>query len=694
MTTDPSTDTLQAPLTSLRGVGEKVAKKLARLGLSELSDLLFHLPAHYQDKTCLIPIQSLSLDQNALIEGEIIDVQIRRFGHKMLTLALEDDSGVMTLRLFNFYPNQIRSLQCGVRLRCYGVARQGYQGGVEMIHPQWEIIHKPVPLETTLTPIYPLTEGLGQNLISRLCQQAIERMGQIEFELLPASLLEQIGLPPLNESIRFMHQPPAGADTQLLMQGEHPCQQRLAIDELLAHRLSLRLLRQKIQSHSSGALESNSALQTTFLSQLPFTLTGAQQRVIDEISDDLSEARPAMRLIQGDVGSGKTVVAAAALAQCIAAGYQAAMIAPTEILAEQHLQSLRDWFEPLGVRVVWLAGKVRGKARTAALEAICGEGQLMIGTHALFQEAVKFRNLGLVVVDEQHRFGVDQRLALRDKGLSQHLAPHQLIMTATPIPRTLAMTAYADLDVSVIDELPPNRQDIQTIAISNRRRAEIIERIRHACAEGRQAYWVCTLIESSDNLEAEAATEIAEQLNDELPDLNVALVHGRLSSDEKTTLMSDFKAGRTDLLVATTVIEVGVDVPNASLMVIENAERLGLSQLHQLRGRVGRSEAQSTCVLLYRSPLSQTARERLQLMRETNDGFEIARKDLELRGPGEVLGTRQTGDMVFRVANLERDHHLLGLVSSLCETLLADHPGIALALIHRWVGQAAAYADV
>lgn len=689
-----TTDALSAPLTSMRGVGEKVAEKLARLGLHQLSDLLFHLPAHYQDKTCLTPIQSLDVDQTALVEGQIIDVQLRRFGHKMLALALEDDSGVMTIRLFNFYPNQVRSLRSGVRLRCYGQARQGYQGGLEMIHPQWEIIRKPVPLEATLTPIYPLTEGLGQGLITRLCQQAIEQMGQLEFELLPPSLLKQVGLPPLNESIRFVHQPPAGADTRLLMRGEHPCQQRLAVDELLAHRLSLRLLRQKIQSRSSGALPADSALRTRFLSQLPFTLTSAQQRVIKEISADLSQTRPALRLIQGDVGSGKTVVAAAALAQCIASGYQAAMIAPTEILAEQHLHSLAKWFEPLGVKLVWLAGKVRGKARTAALESICGDGQLMIGTHALFQEAVQFRNLGLIVIDEQHRFGVDQRLALRDKGLSQQLAPHQLIMTATPIPRTLAMTAYADLDVSVIDELPPNRQHVQTIAISNRRRADIIARIRHACAQGRQAYWVCTLIETSDKLEAEAASEIAEQLLNELPELNVALVHGRLPSDEKASLMSDFKAGHTDLLVATTVIEVGVDVPNASLMVIENAERLGLSQLHQLRGRVGRGAQQSTCVLLYRSPLSRTARERLQLMRQTNDGFEIARKDLELRGPGEVLGTRQTGDMGLKVANLERDHHLLGLVSSLSETLLTEHPGVALALIQRWVGQAAAYAEV
>ncbi len=689
-----SRPSLDAPLTTLKGVGDKVAEKLKRLDLHCINDLLFHLPSQYQDKTRLTPINALTVNQSALVEAEIIDSSVRQFGRRMMLVTVSDETSALTIRLFNFFPNQVRSLKPGVRIRCYGTVRLGYQGGLEMIHPQYRIVREAEPLETRLTPVYPLAEGISQALISRLCSEALTLMGDEQFELLPLDVLERIGLPPINESIRYVHQPPADADTRLIMQGDHPCQQRLSLEELLAHRLSLRLLRQQIQSQPSPVLAQQSQLCDQMIEQLPFTLTGAQQRVIGEISHDLASERPTLRLIQGDVGSGKTVVAAAAIAQCIEAGYQAALAAPTEILADQHRTTLGTWLEPFGIRITWLAGKIRGRQRTEALAAIAGDAQLIIGTHALFQKAVDYRKLGLVIIDEQHRFGVDQRLALRDKGMKQSQAPHQLIMTATPIPRTLAMTAYADLDVSVIDELPPNRQQTRTIAINNNRRDEVIERIRHACQSGRQAYWVCTLIEESDKLQAEAATQVAEQLRQDLPDLNVELIHGRLSGDDKEQLMSAFLAGDIDLLVATTVIEVGVDVPNASLMVIENAERLGLSQLHQLRGRVGRGTDQASCVLLYQAPLTETARERLKLMRETSDGFRIAEKDLQLRGPGEVLGTRQTGDMSFRVANLQRDHHLLSLVSALSKQLLTEHPDVARSLISRWVGQAAGYAEV
>jgi ATP-dependent DNA helicase RecG len=661
----------EAPVTVLPGVGPKVAEKLARLGLQSVGDLLYHLPLRYEDRTCLHPIGSLRPGQRVLIQGEILHSAVVGGRRRSLVAALADGTGKITLRLFHFYPNQVRGLRRGARIRCFGEVRAGYQG-LELIHPEYRTIgDSEPPLEASLTPIYPTTDGVGQATLRNLITAAREQlMGELTEDLVPAEITGPLALPELSECLSYVHQPPPDADLHALAEGRHPCQQRLAFEELLAHRLSLRLLRRRVRATRTRELPVSSTLSERFVAGLPFQLTGAQQRVIAEVGTDLGQSRPGMRLIQGDVGSGKTVVAAAAMIQAVAGGHQAAITAPTEILAEQHLRTLSQWFEPLGLKVAWLSGKVRGKQRKQTLAEIAGDADVVVGTHALMQEGVDFRDLAVVVVDEQHRFGVHQRMALREKGSAEGVTPHQLIMTATPIPRTLAMTAYADLDVSVIDELPPNRTPVRTVVLGNARRDQVVERVAAACKLGRQTYWVCTIIEESEVLVAEAAEDVAAALKAGLPGVSVSLVHGRLKPDQKEAVMQSFKSGEVDLLVATTVIEVGVDVPNASLMIIDNAERLGLSQLHQLRGRVGRGSTESTCVLLYQAPLSETAKARLELMRETTDGFLIAQRDLELRGPGEVLGTRQTGTVQFRIADLARDHGLLDAVGKAASTLL------------------------
>jgi len=684
------------PIASLKGVGARIAEKLAARGLLTLQDLWLHLPLRYEDRTALTPIRALRPGVPAQLEGRVEAVE-RGFRYRpVLRVAVSDDShATVVLRFFHFRAAQVAQFAPGTRVRCYGTPKPG-QHGLEIVHPSYRVLdaEADVALGDALDPIYPAVEGVGPASLRKLVGQALDRLpADASLELLPDALLRESGLPSLREALLVMHRPPRDADLQALSQGRHPAQRRLAIEELLAHHLSLRRQRIALQRHRAPALTGRGTLASQLAKSLPFRLTGAQQRVFKQIREDLRRPSPMLRLVQGDVGSGKTVVAAMAAMLAVEVGRQAALAAPTELLAEQHLANLRQWLEPLGVRVAWLAGKVTGKARAQVLEEVAsGSAQVVVGTHALMQEAVTFQDLALAIVDEQHRFGVHQRLALRDKGASGESVPHQLVMTATPIPRTLAMAAYADLDVSAIDELPPGRTPVHTVAFSAERRPELVERIRAACAEGRQAYWVCTLIDDSDEVVAQAAQTTYEQLSAALPELRIALVHGRMKAAEKQAAMRAFKQGESDLLVATTVIEVGVDVPNASLMIIENAERLGLAQLHQLRGRVGRGATASTCVLMYQAPLSQMAKQRLATMRETNDGFVIAEKDLELRGPGELLGTRQTGLATFRVADLARDAALLPQVRELADRLLAESPVLADRIVQRWVGGAARYA--
>ena len=685
-----------APLSTLPGVGPRVAEKLATRGLLSLQDLWLHLPRQYEDRTSLVPIRHLRPGVAAQVEGTVEAVE-RGFRYRpSLRVAIGDESqATLVLRFFHFRAQQVAQFAPGVRVRCYGTPRAGAKG-MEIVHPSYRVVGdaEDGALNERLDPVYPAIEGIGSGALRKLIGQALDKLPDAEaLELLPAAMRDELQLPSLRDALLTMHRPPRDADVAALLAGTHPAQQRLALEELLAHHLSLRRQRIALQRHRAPALTGRGTLAGQLAKSLPFRLTGAQQRVFKQIREDLKQPSPMLRLVQGDVGSGKTVVAAMAAMLAVEAGRQAALAAPTELLAEQHLANLRQWLEPLGIRVAWLAGKVTGKARAQVLaEVASGKAQMVVGTHALMQEAVAFHDLALAIVDEQHRFGVHQRLALRDKGASGESVPHQLVMTATPIPRTLAMAAYADLDVSAIDELPPGRTPVQTVAFSAERRPELVERIRAACAEGRQAYWVCTLIDDSDEVVAQAAQTTYEQLSTALPELRIALVHGRMKAVEKQAAMRAFKQGESDLLVATTVIEVGVDVPNASLMIIENAERLGLAQLHQLRGRVGRGATASTCVLMYQAPLSQMAKQRLATMRETNDGFVIAEKDLELRGPGELLGTRQTGLATFRVADLARDAGLLPQVRELADRLLAESPGLADRIVQRWVGGAARYA--
>jgi ATP-dependent DNA helicase RecG len=689
---------LASEIRNLRGIGPQLESSLKQLGIHSVQDLLFHLPLRYEDRTRVYPIGSLYPGARALVEGEVEHATIVRGRRATLVVVISDGTGRITLRFFHFRAAQKNQLSRGTRVRCYGEVRGGYQG-LDMVHPSYKRIlsEQDEAVSDRLTPVYPSVEGLGQATWIKLSDQALARLQdhQLELEeLLPDDLRGNLQIPSLASALAYIHRPPAGADVAALVERRHPAQQRLAMEELLAHNLSMQQLHRTQRQYQAPALSVAARLEHRFIERLPFKLTGAQQRVIREIQADLAQSHPMQRLVQGDVGSGKTVVAAMAALRTIGNGYQAAIMAPTELLAEQHLRSFRDWLEPLGIEPVWLSGKVTGKSRRAALDAIEQDAPLIIGTHALMQEGVNFGKLGLVVVDEQHRFGVHQRLALLDKAGVDSLHAHQLIMTATPIPRTLAMTAYAGLETSVIDELPPGRKPVKTAAVSNERRNEVIDRVATACADGRQAYWVCTLIEESDAVQAQAAEEVARELQTGLSGVTVGLVHGRMKPAEKQEIMDRFKQGSVQLLVATTVIEVGVDVPNASLMIIENAERLGLAQLHQLRGRVGRGDKQASCVLLYSPPIGQTARERLNILRQTSDGFRIAEKDLELRGPGEVLGTRQTGMLQFRVADLARDQQLLESIPAVAERLLAESPERVEKLIHRWIGDAARFAGV
>ncbi|XKE45495.1 ATP-dependent DNA helicase RecG [Halomonas organivorans] len=684
---------LDAPVTDLKGVGEALATKLARLRVASVADLLFHLPLRYQDRTRITPIATLRSGDEAVLEGEVMAAEVVHGRRRSLLVRLRDASGILSLRFFHFSPAQQQQFRPGTRVRAFGEARAGATG-LELYHPEYRLIGEGAPpVEDHLTPIYPTTEGLHQARLRALIDQALARLEAAPEALpewIPESLRRRFELPELHHCLSVLHHPPPETDPTALAEGRHPAGRRLALEELLAHQLSLREVRLRIQEDGAPPLPDGRGLQARFLTQLPFSLTGAQRRVLDEIRADLASERPMLRLVQGDVGSGKTVVAAMAALSAIAGGCQAAIMAPTEILAEQHYRAFQSWFAPLGIEVAWLAGKLKGKARLDAKAAILdGRAQMVVGTHALFQGDVHFQRLGLAIIDEQHRFGVHQRLALREKGEAGGLTPHQLVMTATPIPRTLAMSAYADLDVSVIDELPPGRTPVKTVVVPDERRPEVVSRIRHACAEGRQAYWVCTLIEESEALQCQAAEATRDELVEALPELAIGLVHGRMKPGEKAEVMTAFKEGELDLLVATTVIEVGVDVPNASLMIIENPERLGLSQLHQLRGRVGRGATESFCVLLYHPPLSESSRRRLTVMRETTDGFRIAEEDLALRGPGEVLGTRQTGLAQMKIADLERDADLLPRVSPLAEALLAQHPEASRPLIRRWLGEEA-----
>ncbi|MCC7123169.1 MAG: ATP-dependent DNA helicase RecG [Gammaproteobacteria bacterium] len=688
----------------LPGAGPRLAESLEKLGIRTIRDLLFHLPSRYQDRTRLTPLGALRLQQETVVEGIVETSQVHFGRRRALLCRLVDDTGALTLRFFYFNRAQQQRLEPGRRLRCFGEVRRGPQS-LEMVHPEVQVIDdaRPdaTPLDGALTPIYPTTDGLHQARLRKLTTAALDALGRADE---PADAIDALiaqhfhggaKLPTLATALRYVHRPPPGIDLDLLWQGQLPAQQRLAIEELLAHQLTLRQLRQHARQRIAAPLPPPRALRAGLLRAFGFALTGAQQRVVREIDADLAKPVPMLRLLQGDVGAGKTAVAALTAASALSAGRQVALMAPTELLVEQHGRTLSTWFGGLDVEVLVVTGRLGAGGRRSA-RALLAEDRprLVVGTHALFQDDVVYANLGLVIVDEQHRFGVNQRLALLEKGACAAHRPHQLIMTATPIPRTLAMTAYADLDVSMLDELPPNRQPVRTSVLPESRRDDIVARIAEACASGRQAYWVCPLIEESEHLDSQAATDTAAVLAQALPHVKVGLVHGRMPEREKDLTMQQFARGAIELLVATTVIEVGVDVPNASLMVIENAERLGLSQLHQLRGRVGRGRTQSDCVLLYKSPLADTARHRLQTMRETSDGFVIAERDLELRGPGEVLGTRQTGIAEFRIADLTRDRRLLPTVQQVADHVLATAPTLAEQLIARWTVHRAEFAKV
>jgi len=686
-------------LTELSGVGAKMAEKLEKVGLTSVQDLLFHLPLRYEDRTRIWPIAQAMPGQHIAVQGEVLNSSITFGKRRMLTVRIADDSGSATLRFFNFNAAMQNSLAEGKQVKAFGEIKRG-KFGLEIIHPDYSVFAESASLtgEETLTPVYPTTEGLRQLTLRNLTDQALSLLDKAAVtELLPEGLYDRQMT--MAQALHVMHRPTPDVSLDQLEAGKHPAQHRLILEELLAQNLSMLAVRSKSQQHSAWPLAACSnptdSLTEKLLASLPFSPTNAQKRVVADIEADLIKPIPMMRLIQGDVGSGKTLVAALAALRAIQHGFQVALMAPTELLAEQHAQNFAQWFNPMDIQVGWMAGKLKGKARETELARIeSGEAKMVVGTHALFQDHVTFNNLALVIIDEQHRFGVHQRLELREKGANEGRYPHQLIMTATPIPRTLAMTAYADLETSVIDELPPGRTPIQTVALPDTRRAAIVERIRSACQnEGRQAYWVCTLIDESEVLEAQAASDTADELTAQLPELNVGLVHGRMKAAEKQEIMRRFKAGELQLLVATTVIEVGVDVPNASLMVIENPERLGLAQLHQLRGRVGRGKVASHCVLLYHAPLSKTAQKRLGVLRDSSDGFVIAQRDLEIRGPGELLGTKQTGIADFKIADLVRDQHLIPQVQKLARYIHEQYPNNAKAIVQRWLGQRENYSN-
>jgi ATP-dependent DNA helicase RecG len=667
-------------LGEIKSFSKPLVANLAKLGVHNVQDLLLHLPLRYIDETRIVPIRDLRLGDSAQVQGEIVHAEVTYKLRKALIARLEDASGQLTLRFLHFYPSQINALKVGNQLRVYGEVRHGFFG-YEMVHPQCKAARDVTEVNEQLTPIYPTTSGLTQPSIRKAIKSIMDE--RMLIEILPQFIYESLSLPSFSNSIQALHYPEPDADLTALENRTTPEWRRLAFDELLAQQLSMRKHYAKRRSVNAPEIALSETLVQQLLQDLPFELTQSQQKVIQEISEDLTQPHPMQRLLQGDVGSGKTIVACMAALQAIERGWQVALMAPTEILAEQHYKKFTTWLAPLNIQIAWLSGSQTKKAREAAQEKVAsGKAQLAVGTHALFQDAVHFKKLGLAIIDEQHRFGVQQRLALRQKGQPE---PHQLMMSATPIPRTLSMSYYADLDVSVIDELPPGRTPVVTKLVSDVRREEILQRVREACKAGSQAYWVCPLIEESEALQLQTATETFDNLKENFSDLRVGLVHGRMKSVEKQAVMQDFISGETQILVATTVIEVGVDVPNASLMVIEHAERMGLSQLHQLRGRVGRGAAKSTCILMYQNKLSETARARLKVIYENTDGFAISQADLQLRGPGEYLGTRQSGTPMLKIADLERDADLLSSAKTIVDELLAKYPQAADQHLERWM---------
>ncbi len=692
-------NTLNRSVALLTGIGAQTANRLEKLGIRIIQDLIFHLPHRYEDRTRVYPIGTLAAGMTVLISGKVELTDILPRGRTSLVCRISDGTGFITLKFFHFTANQHNALKPGTLISCFAEVRYGF-AGLEMVHPEYKVITNPDSCitETRLTPVYPLTEGLSQNLIRKAVKQALALCSN-EPELLtdwiPESILRQYHYPSLADAIQTLHAPDESVTIEALQNGSVPALKRLAFEELLTHYLSLRKSKNKIKAWQAPEFISDKITTDHFIRSLPFKLTGAQQRVIAEIEADCRLQHPMMRLVQGDVGSGKTVVSAYAALLALTAGYQVAVMAPTELLAEQHFRNFSAWFDGFQTQVVFLTGQLKGNARKDVLQSLAdGTAGIIIGTHALFQDSVNFHRLGLIIIDEQHRFGVHQRLALREKGQQNNIRPHQLVMTATPIPRTLAMLQYSDLDISIIDELPPGRKPIVTSVIPAERRDDVIDRINSWVGKKRQVYWVCTLIEESEVLQCEAAEKTAERLIQALPNVRVALIHGRMKSADKDAIMQAFKNHQLDLLVATTVIEVGVDVPNAGLMIIENPERLGLSQLHQLRGRVGRGDDDSYCLLMYQSPLSDTARHRLGVLRGSNDGFVIAEKDLELRGPGEVMGTRQTGQMHFKIADLARDADLLDNIQQIGEQFFTESPQAVQPLIDRWLGESTEYAEV
>ena len=672
---------------SLAGLSKATLARLAKLGITSQFDLVLHLPLRYDDETHLYSIAEAPPGRPVLVEGEVLECDIKYRPRRQLVCLVRDNSGELALRFFNFYASQVKQLAPGTRVRAFGELRQGFFGA-EMIHPRYRVTRAGAPVPASLTPVYPTTAGLTQDALRSLIARALADSELAD--TLPAPVRTPLGLAGFRDAVRYLHNPPPDAPQAALQERSHSAWQRVKFDELLAQQLSMRLAHRRRRSAGAPALTPRGTLARKLIERLPFKLTRAQHKALAEIRRDLAQPHPMQRLLQGDVGSGKTIVAALAALQCLENGYQAAVMAPTEILAEQHYRKLGGWFGELGVEVAWLAGSLRGKERRQALERVSrGAAPITVGTHALFQDEVEFHNLGLAVIDEQHRFGVHQRLALRMKGgrKGDGAQPHQLMMSATPIPRTLAMSYYADLDVSVIDEMPPGRTRVATRLFSESRRKDVIQGIRDACMAGSQAYWVCPLIEESETLQLKTALETYEGLHATFPELKVGLVHGRLKSEDKARVMEAFQAGTIQLLVATTVIEVGVDVPNATLMVIEHAERMGLSQLHQLRGRVGRGPGESTCILLYQNPLTPAARERLKIVFENDDGFEIARHDLTLRGPGELLGARQSGVPMLRFADLAVDAGLLEAARATAETMLRQYFAAARSHLARWLGE-------
>ena len=690
---------LEQPVTALTGIGSQTANRLQKLGINIIQDLLFHLPHRYEDKTRVYPIAAVSAGMTVLICGHVEFIDILPRARNSLVLRINDGTGHINLRFYHFTAGQHAALTAGTQISCFGEIRHGF-AGLEMIHPEYTVIKHPDDqiTETCLTPVYPLTEGLSQTALRKAVKQAIAIAFQDSPSLtdwIPETITQQQRYPTLENAIRFLHSPAESVSLQALQSPDLPARKRLAFEELLAHHLLLRSVKNNNKAFAAPRFDVNRNTAKRFLQSLPFQLTGAQQRVMAEIENDCRQQQPMMRLLQGDVGSGKTVVAAYSAFLALTAGFQVAVMAPTELLAEQHLRNFSHWFESFAFTMSYLTGQLKGNARTKVLQALAdGTAGLVIGTHALFQESVQFQRLGLIIIDEQHRFGVHQRLALREKGQQANLKPHQLVMTATPIPRTLAMLHYSDLDISIIDELPPGRKPVVTSVIPAERRNEVIDRITCWVKQKKQAYWVCTLIEESEAIQCEAAEKTAERLQLALPEVRIALLHGRMKATDKEAVMQAFKDHRIDLLVATTVIEVGVDVPNAGLMIIENPERLGLSQLHQLRGRVGRGNDDSFCLLMYQSPLSDTARHRLSILRESQDGFAIAEKDLALRGPGELLGTRQAGQMNFKVANLATDSDVLEQLSQTAEELFNHAPQAIAPLIERWLHEPTNYSEV